>query len=199
MHDEARRRYGHPLGRRHYRKHYAPERRAVDALFRAFPDHPDVRTACEWIAGWLRAAALGDKSRPGYVHVARLARYDVQPLDVLAEVCAVWLFAMRNPRTLPDDERTTFALAVAMLFLAPRERTATYSYAKGERRVYKDAGHTDRAAIGNALRLTLAPLLVNVVRAIEEREQQQRERAAAFGRTPFISTNEEPTKEGNAQ
>ncbi|MHB8495565.1 MAG: hypothetical protein ACYC9Z_04250 [Casimicrobiaceae bacterium] len=176
--------YGDPEGRKVFPKDYASERREVAGLFRAFPEHPGVLDACKWLRGWLDASIAGDKSQPGYLHIARLDRWNITPLAILSEVCAVWLYAMRHPHTLPDDQRLTFALAGQALLLAPRDYVKSYHYKSGESRQYREARYEARKAIGDHLRLTLARLLVNVAHTCEERLQQKQNRAASFG-LPF--------------
>ena len=188
-HRKFRRKYGDPQGHKLLAKNYTSERRQVAALFAAYPEHPGVLDACRWLRAWLDASIAGDKSQPGYVHVARLHRWEVQPLAILSEVCAVWLYAQRNPHALPDDQRLTFALAVAMLLLAPKDYLKSWFYKCGERRHYREAGYEDRKAIGDHLRLTLARLLVNVAHTCEERQQQKQKRAQSFG-LPFTQQQE---------
>jgi hypothetical protein len=185
-HAHARRRYGNPKGVRVWPKQYKAERKAVDRLFATYPDHAGVREACAWIRAWLDASIAGDSRQPGYIHAARLHRWQIEPRDILAEVCALWVYAMRYPRTLPDDERLTFALAVAMLFRAPRDYIKSYSYPSGERRKYRESGYADRLAVGTHLRMHLAPLFCNVAQAIEQQQQQERDARDAY-REPFTN------------
>ena len=140
------------------------------ALFKANAEHPGLIAARVWIQQWLTSSLHGDDSQPGALHVARLARKGVTGDDVLHELCSVWLYITLHQR--PDDERATFALAVAMLALAPRDFVRGYTYPSGEHRYYRDASHRDRQAIGDHLRLRLAPLFVRIVVAIEERRRR---------------------------
>ena len=183
-HAEARRRYGHPLGRRIWRHAYKVEREQVDALFRKYPEHPGVLEACAFLRDWLDAAAAGEKV-PGAIHVARLQRYRVSPLTILAEVCAVFAWERRNPHALHDDGAPlTFALAIAMLYLVPREQTKAYVYPSGRTLRYKEAGSITRREVGEHLRVNLVRLLVNVWQAIEHEQQQQKNAVLAMS-APF--------------
>jgi hypothetical protein len=171
------RRLGHPEARRLYPKDYAQERRDVAALFKANPEHAGLLSALAFLREWLDASARGDTTQPGYTHLARLHRRAVTPMAILSEVSAVWWHVARYQK--PDDDRLTFAMVCSMLSLAPRDYVKSYHFASGERRVYRDAGRVDRAAMGEHLRERLAPLFVRVVQACEERERNAREREAA--------------------
>lgn len=176
--------YGHPEGRRIWPRDYRGELAAVVALFEANAEHAGLRTATGWVAEWMQQSTFGDKAQPGYQHMRRLSDHGVTPLDVLIECSAVWLYAMRNPRTLPDDARLTFALAVAVIGLAPLECVRGYRHPTGMVPFYRRARSRVRQAIGEHLRSHLARLFVNVVRGVEQQEQQVREASASMS-LPF--------------
>lgn len=177
MHRSRRRRFGHAEARMILPRDYMQERREVAALFKANPEHAGLLSALAFIREWLDASAQGDKQQPGFAHVARLDRRGVTPMIILLEVSAVWLHVDRYQK--PDDVRLDFSLALAMLRLAPRDFVRGYQYPSGERRYYRDAGHGDRAAIGDYLRSSLAPLFVRVVVACREREARAQQQHAA--------------------
>jgi hypothetical protein len=183
-HRERRWRYGHPLGRRIYMKDYAAERKEVAALFAAYPEHPGIRSACKWLRDWIEAAGRGEQV-PGTIHVARVHRYEVPALAVLTELCAVWLHVERH--RFPDDQRLTFALAIAMLSLAPRDHLKSWHYKSGERRHYRNYGYDVRKDVGDYIRLNLAALFVNVVRGVEHLHHTEREARASLS-APFTNT-----------
>ncbi len=189
-HRKRRWKYGDPEGRKIFPKFYLHERREVAKLFAAYPDHPGLIDACKWLRAWLDASLAGDKSQPGYVHMARLHRWEITPLAILAEVCAVWLYAHRHPHALPDDQRLTFALALQMLLLAPRDYLKSFHYKTGETRYYRESRYAARKEIGDHIRLTLARLFVNVTQACEERLEQKQNRAKSFG-LPFTQQQQE--------
>jgi hypothetical protein len=184
VHGEARRLYGHELGRRVYRKQYDRERKEVAALFAAFPDHPGVRNASEWLGQVIARAGRGDKSVPAYVALARLHRHDVSPLAALVELCAVYVFAWRNPAALPTDQRLTYGLAVALFRMAPKDAVRTRVYGRTVSHSYRDEGSRDREAVGTLLRTQLAPLFANVASALQEQEQHARDVRASMAH-PF--------------
>src|SRR5262249_14795232 len=130
-HRKANRMYGHPLGRRILTRDYAPEARKIAALLKAHPDHPGTARALAWVEAWLARAKAGDTTTPGFAQVARITAHGVTALQVLHACAAVWAYAQRNPRALPDDERLTFALASAVFLLAPRPLTRKYTYGEG--------------------------------------------------------------------
>jgi hypothetical protein len=183
-HQKKRRQWGHPLGKKIPAKAYATERKAVAALLDAYPDHQGVKVALDWIANWLQQSAHGDRTQPGYVELARLHRYSVSPRDLLIWTAGVWLYSTRNPRALPDDSRLTFALAVAILRLAPLDQTKEYVYRSGVSTKYRQANRATREAIGNHLRLKLHPLYVQIVQGVENMKRAKREVQAALS-VPF--------------
>ena len=76
----------------------------VKALFRAFPDHPGVKTAAAWLDGLLIDAASGDRNIPGYSHFERLQRHGITGRDILLETAGLWLTRIATP--LSFDGRT---------------------------------------------------------------------------------------------
>ncbi len=186
MHRDRRRSFGHPEARMILPRDYMQERRDVAALFKANPEHPALLAAAAFIQQWLDASAGGDQQQPGFRHLARLHRRGITPMTILAECSAVWLHVDRYQK--PDDMRLDFALAVAMLRLAPRDFVKGYQYPSGERRYYRDAGHTDRAAIGDHLRSGLARLFVRIVVACREREERAQQQHAAESAAFVIPT-----------
>jgi hypothetical protein len=191
-HGYRRRCYGHELGRKIPRRDYRETRKWVAELFASNPEHQGVVNATAWIKGWMDKAMAGDKSVPAYVHVARLHRHDVAPLAVLIAVCSVWLHI--HLRRLPDDERATFALAVAMLGLAPRDVAKSYTYHYGPESRYREYGANDRKAVGDHIRLHLGPLFVNLVRTLDHEGQAERDAKASLS-APFTTTPKKETQQ----
>ena len=142
--------FGHPEARKLLVKHYEGERKEVARFLKDHASHPGIRNALEWIAEWLAESAEGDKSLPGYVQLARLHRFNVTPEAILHEVASIWLYVHRNPTALPDGDglSLTHALAIGVLFLVPHERTKTYQYRSGPRRVYRTSTPTEREGRG---------------------------------------------------
>jgi hypothetical protein len=171
------------------RGEYEQERKEASRFLKLHHDHPGIRSARDWLGNWLDASASGDKDQVASVHMARLKRYAISPEAILAEVAALWVFAQRNPTTLPDDVRLTIALAIGVLFLCPRERTKTYHYRSGPRRVYADSTSTERRVLGEQLRKTLALLLLNITGAIEAQHAQHEAQRATFA-LPFSSNTQ---------
>lgn len=78
---------------------------------------------------------------------------------------ALWLFAYRRPGTIPHDARLDFALALAVLRLAPEEKKVTWR--DGEAKSHgKHLGYKVRKEVGVAIRQTLYLLAKNMVEAI---------------------------------
>jgi hypothetical protein len=163
---------------------YRRERKEVATLLARRSDHPGVRVALDWIARVMRTASVAAEKTPGQTHWARLHQSDVQPLRVLQECAAVWTFAQRNPYTLVDDHRLTWALGIAVAYLVPREFIKGYLYGKGEHRRYRTVTAKAREEIGREIRDMLHPLLRGVSEAAEQ-DAARAQRAKEALRVPF--------------
>ena len=183
-HRDARRRYGHPEGRRVCRKEFVQERLDVARLFKGNPEHEGVANAGIWLQAWIDAAGHGDRTVPGHLDLSRLYRHGVGATDALIELCALWLYFER--RRLPDDERLTVALARGLMYLAPRDALKTYACRNRKSQFYRKPTREALADIGNHARLHLALLFVNVVQAIREHEVAERDARTALG-APFTN------------
>ena len=130
------------------------------------------RAILRQIAKWL-AEARGE--------VARLAKHRIAPARILAEWIALYTYARRNPRELPDDGRLNFALANKTLRLAPRKllRTLRPPSMAHPKRVYGMASRAERADLGATIRFRFVVYLASV--------------ATALDRTPKRSTNHKDT------
>ena len=183
-HKMRRRKYGHELGRKILKRDYAGERKWVAGLFASNPEHTGVANAVAWVGRWMDAASNGDKAQPGYVHIARLHRHDVAPLTALIELAAVWLHIYL--RRLPDDQRATFALAIALLGLAPKDQAHAYQRQNGVQITYRDAAFNDRKDVGDYIRLHLVPLFVTITRTFEQQQEAERDAQASLS-SPFTN------------
>jgi hypothetical protein len=122
----------------------------------------------------------------------RLQRDSVKPREALEAIIGVWLMSYYDPRTLPDDERLTYALANAVLRLAP-----LYSQKRWTRRgmhvTTQAPGALAVGLLGRRLRDALAPFFVNVVQALEAEYQAQVQKAsdlrASFHERPASFTS----------
>ncbi len=118
--------------------------------------------------------------------MARIAEQRVSAKAMLIEACSVWLFCRWNERTLPSDERLTFALTTSVLSLMPLEKR--YG-TRGGKPFYRwvPLRKVAKREIGSRIRSALGPLLLNVALGIEaEREEQQREARALH--EPFTTS-----------
>lgn len=160
-HLRARQAHGHPLGRAIRKCDYASERNRIARLLEEQPEYPGVRAALDWLQSLLTRASYGSGAI-ARDEFRRLAAAGVKPRSLLIEMAAVWAFAREYPNRLPDDARLSFALAAAVLKLAPRiVKTG------GTERRYHTAGRAVRAELGEALRSRLAPLLFNLATEAE--------------------------------
>lgn len=143
-------------------------------VLQANSDHDGVRLATRELTNLLddastsvRAGGPVDRQSKEY---ARLASYAVAPLHILAMVTAVALFDADEPQWLRDAKSYRFAVARAVINLAPR---------KGE-----DVGSRTIAAMGDYLVDRYAPLAASIVLAIKQGEENEKRRHDAMA-TPM--------------
>lgn len=186
-HSKARTNHGHPLGRRIRPSEYAAERKEVSSFLDQHQDHAGVQVALSFLQQWLdESRDSGREDIPARSHLSRLAVSGVSPLDILRESAALWLFSTRQSRTLPDDERLTYALGVGVLHLAPFPQCTHWSPGRGTRKGYRPPNGTARREAGEHLRNCLGPLLFNIATAIDAQKLAS-ERTKALLREPFKS------------
>lgn len=182
------RRYGHPAAGPLRSTRWATERTQVRNLLEANEDHPGLQQVLTMLKAWIGRAAANESAYPGAEEVARIARHGVQPLEVLVEVCAFWSWLQLNPRAIPqggaDGTRAVdFAISRAVFGLAPRPRRVSWA-SPGKAPYSPKARSTALAHIGQHLRQTLAPFLVNVSHHVEPPEAKAAKAAEAM-KAPF--------------
>jgi hypothetical protein len=85
---------------------------------------------------------------------------------------SLWLYAYRRPGAVPHDARLDFALALAVLRLAPEEKKVTWR--NGEAKSHgKHLGYKVRKEVGVAIRQTLYILAKNMVDAINKEADRE--------------------------
>lgn len=180
--------YGHPKGRHIHPAEYRKELEEVRSFvaLQVQRQHPAMVAALRLLEDWLDRAWQGE-GLDGYRDLQRLKEHEVTPLDILEASAAVWLYSHRSgPAALPDDERLTYALSLAVLALAPRERSASNAPKGYWKKRYPASA---RRAIGRWLRTNLAPLYTNLCAALSH-QQQAAERQQQDLRLPFTDTKE---------
>jgi len=167
------------------RREYLREVEEVSQFLEHHANHVGVRIGIQCLQQWLDAAKARDHTVPAYEQMARLSISRVSALSILIEVAAVWLYATRNIRALDDGEQLTFALGTAVLHLAPRAVRAVW--VQGEQReMPRRIGGPARREVGQYIRDTLAPLLLNVATTIDRTTLRSDDTRAAL-RAPFGS------------
>lgn len=183
------RRYGHPEAGPLRPNQWAEERRQVRTLLEANEAHQGLQQALHMLKLWMAKATADDRAYPGAEEVARIARHGASPLDVLVEVCALWSWLQGNPRAIPQggpegDRSVDFAISRAVFGLAPRPRRV--SWASPNSVPYSPKARSSALAhVGQHLRQTLAPFLVNVSHHVEP-PHVAAARAAEAMKAPFF-------------
>ena len=166
---------------------YKPYRALVIDVLQANGTHPGLIAALAFITQWLAASVTdpaGSKSAP---EMCRLANDGVNPLAMLAEICAVWAWTQDNPRQLPSTQAENFAMARGLLALSPKARRYQAVITKGNRSGYTPKANVSALrAIGTTVRASLAYFLVNIHQDISTREEREKVTLQAL-RAPLIS------------
>ena len=85
---------------------------------------------------------------------------------------SLWLFAYRRPGSVPHDARLDFALALAVLRLAPEEKKVTCKDGEAKRHG-KHIGYRVRKEVGVHIRQTLYILAKNMVEAMNKEADRE--------------------------
>jgi hypothetical protein len=173
-HNDRAKKYGDPTMSRKLmeRRHYRRERVEVRSFLKRHASHVAVEAGLAWIATWIHSGdSTGDAVNQ---HIARLREAGVKPLDILTEVAAMFLYVQRYP-FIEDGTALTFAMASAVLHLAPLPTKANWKSPKGV--IWKRATGKSLRIVGETLRAALAPLLLNIsksIRALKVETKDQR-------------------------
>lgn len=175
-------RLGHPHGTVIRPKDYSVEFATVSSFIDQHESAPQIQAALRWVDSWLNAAHLGDTSIPAYRQLQRLHDHGVTATAVLKASAALFLYSSRFPNRLPSDDRLTFAMSLAVLAMAPREKRQSPSKPSVLNIVRHPAAV--RRGIGTRLRSNLHVLFTNMTDAINRQEQEARQQRDDL-RQPF--------------
>lgn len=188
--------YGTADGASAHPRFYKVETSIVRDFFHRNAEHKAVLAAGQFFSDWLRGASLGDKV-PGMKEFAHLSENGVTGTSCLESATALYLFSRWHPEKLPGGVRLIFALALAVLRVAPPKRVGVGWKEKGYRGkgvrqfAYRWIPTTARRAIGEQIIGHLGAFFVNVVVAIEQEEEAANETRKALA-TGFTTTGGNP-------
>lgn len=165
-HDRATHWYGHPHGKHIDPKLWATELAEASRFIEAHITHRGITQAVAWFDEWLLDSTKGDTLETPVVaakDMSRLADKGIEPLQLLKTVAGLWLFAQRYPHSIPDDNRLTVAISLAVLKLAPRYYRIDREGKRKPTRYTAEA----RKLIGKRIRDTIGLLIRNIIATIE--------------------------------
>lgn len=169
--------YGHPDGHPVTKKQLAPYHKQAKAFLKQHKDHKATLTAVQILDELLRRGTLmaaEDPDEPVFRELRRLSDLGLTGAEALEVLCAVWLYARYEPRSLPDDMRLTFALSRAFLQTRPQSvRQSSWCWGK-ERRAYHKPGASVHRDLGQLLRDRLGIFFINMVKALDAEAERQR-------------------------
>jgi hypothetical protein len=163
-----------------YPREYACEAEEVRAFIDRHIDHKGVQAAITWLDGWISDSTVG-KPVPGGNSLRRLNDHGVTGRRCLEAVISLWLYAYRRPGTIPHDVRLDFALALAVLRLAPEEKKV--HWINGAMKQHgKHIGFRARKDVGVYIRQTLYILAKNMVEAINREADRENDLKIALAK-----------------
>ncbi|HEY9745020.1 MAG TPA: hypothetical protein V6C99_02245 [Oculatellaceae cyanobacterium] len=184
--------YGHPNGRPVTNKELKPYRELANRFLEEHREHKATQTAVAIVDTLIDKCYLLQQypDDPILRELLRLYNGGATGREVLERLCAVWLYAYYHPRWLPDDIRLTFALSRAMLQTKP-QAIKSVSYRGGrERRTYQKPGAVVHMELGQLLRDKLGIFFINMIKALEAKEEQARQEKQALAE-PFTDNPSE--------
>jgi hypothetical protein len=177
-HSGVRDRYGHPLGRAILKREYQAEQGDIKEFVARNVEHAAIKAGVQWFDGLLKAVSQG-LNVPAKRELKQLIYAGVDGRKCLEAVLSTWLYSNRRPSLLPDDIRLTFAIARAVLGLAPREKKKVHKNGK-EHFYYRKLSYSSQKALGAYIRESLAVLAVNVFQALHRKLQREDELRTAM-------------------
>jgi len=117
-----------------------------------------------------------------------LRLHNVTPHEALAATAGVWMYAIRNPRDLPDDARLTYALGRAVLKLRAFEVVGSHwnDALQREETKYRVLPGLASGLLGRRIRKSLGVFYLSLARFIDQQHEAALQRAAAL-RTPLTA------------
>lgn len=186
MHQTRRLYHGWSGGRRILPREYQGEAETARQFFakQLEAQHPAVLAAIMFFEKWLQAAREG-LTVPGKNDMCRLSVAGVEPVDLLVESAAVFLFSHQKPSIIPDGRPLAHAIGTAVAMLTPRGVQEFFRNGEREQRAVRVLGPA-RRAIGTTVLRELGVLFLNMEKGIEAAHVQRAIMAQAL-HTPFIA------------
>jgi hypothetical protein len=185
-------RHGKPTARAIKKSEWAPYRKLARALFKKNEGHEALVAADEFMAQLLTPGPERSPKRNGpgaaeyhlQIELARLKKAAVTPRQALEAAVAVWLLALEQPATLPDDIRLTKALGNAVLRIAKLRKREIWVNGKQSLRTRPPAGGA-LDLLGRKIRDHLGVLVLHLEKLIAADRQTLNEE---------LSKSKEPPK-----
>jgi hypothetical protein len=189
--------FGHPDAHAIRVEAYRMEQEIVRSILKRNAGWKGVRAAEDFFTDWLKSAQLGDNV-PGRRDMAYMADQGVTGADCVQRAAAIWVYSAWHPGQLPDDDRLTFALALAVLKGASRKQRGVDWDEKRQRRhfTYRHISSTTRREIGKYIRESIGVFLINLTNALAQEEQIENKRKMELSAKFPAPINSTPPVEG---
>jgi hypothetical protein len=182
-HENNLKRNGHVKAWSIRQRAFKPYQARVAVFLQEHGSEPVVRQAERWLAGLIASGGRdlveessrqtrGRASSTLSDFLKRLCAKEVSGRELLERVGAVWLLSWREPLSLPDDDRLTFALAKSIIYTRPLRGRFMGTDKKGRRkhRAPRPQGATLQA-LGGHLREHLGAFAAYLVAGLEVQDK----------------------------
>ncbi len=187
-HERKARLYGHPMGGQIDRKLIASYRQEFADFISRKSDTPQVKAAVALMSDVIQCG-LPYRSNPGAdFRLRHLRDHGVTGREALEIVGGVWLLSRREHRSLPDDDRLTYHLALSLFRARPYPQRV--SFARGQERTHDlPPGSHARRAVGEYIRRRLGVFFMRCIEAMNAEDRYALAQAQSLA-APFIPTSD---------
>ena len=188
FHQLRNRAYGNPFGRSISKEEVAPYLKIVRRTLKQLQANASVVAAMDTLRPLLDPGAEPTMPKPLRLNARWLLHRELRRIEdegakveeALAATAAVWMFALRNPRELPDDIRLTYALGRAVLKLRRLACSRVYwnDELQREEKTYRAVPGLASRLLGQRVRRQLGVFFLNLVAHIDQQHEAALVRAA---------------------
>jgi hypothetical protein len=126
-------------------------------------EHEIVQAGETLLSEWLKDGPI---ARMSALEIRRLRLRGVTPIQIMENVTALWLFALRRHERLPDNDQLTLMLGHAVMSLAP---LTSHERRKRDRHL-----SSDKKALGSYMRHHFTMLFAKLTGAVHHAAERRR-------------------------
>lgn len=146
----------------------------VEAMVHANIKHKGIQAGIEFFRSWMVYAVDNLKQVPARGALLTLSENKEDPLKLLIECAAIYLFSRWNPRRLPEERPVTYAYGRLILKKGGKLYKKRVHYLSGKTQ-YNPVKGTDVRTTGEYIAKNLSLLFLNIAEAVEAKEATKEE------------------------